>query len=53
MNAELYLLIQKTLKAYHDADLQGKKQQAYELAIDLVELTQALEESACDENKKV
>jgi len=51
MNAELYLALQKTLKAYHDASLKNNTQQAYELSIDLVELAQCLEEYSCDANK--
>jgi|APCry1669190119_1035276.scaffolds.fasta_scaffold88140_2 hypothetical protein len=49
--AELYILIERTLKHYHYATLKNNRAGAYQIAIDLVELSQQLEELACDANK--
>jgi len=47
-SAELYLLIQRTLKHYHYATLKNDKKGAYEIAVDLVDLCQQLEQISCD-----
>jgi hypothetical protein len=46
--AELYLLIQRTLKHYHYATLKNDASGAYQIAVDLVDLCQQLEQLSCD-----
>lgn len=41
-----YLALQRSIKEFHDATLKGEYQRAYEIAVDITDLSQQLEDIA-------
>ena len=47
-DSEMYLALLRLVKAYHLASLNQNKKLAYEITLDLVEVSQQLSDMACD-----
>jgi len=47
-DSEMYLALLRLVKAYHLASLSRNKKLAYEITLDLVEVSQQLSDMACD-----